>query len=187
MIKQIIGLDLDGVIIDSTKNKIKFSKKLGFDLKPEETPADSIDRVLPTDVLSKLQKILYLDPVTALQADLVKGAKIGLSKIKKSKIPYFLISRRKDPKIACELLKRKGLWPDFFNQGNAFFVAKPEDKNVKALELGVNVYIDDQPSVLEKLESIEKRFLFDRFKKFDELPFEHIKVSSWKELLSYLL
>lgn len=186
MPKQIIGFDLDGVIVDNTQNKIKFAKKLGFDLKPEETPADFIEKVLPTGLLPKLQQLLYHNPVTALQADLVRGAKTGLSKIKKSKIPYFLISRRKDQELARQLLKKRGLWPDFFNQENTFFVTEPEEKNIKAIELGVNMYVDDQPSVLEKLKSVEKRFLFDRFGKFGDLPFEHIKVSSWKEFLSHL-
>ncbi len=186
MPKQIIGLDLDGVIVDNTENKIKFAKKLGFNLKPEETPADFIEKVLPVEALEELRKFLYRNSETALQASLIPGAKLGLDFIKKENLPYFLISRRKDPEIAKALLKKHGLWPAFFNEENAFFVAEPEEKNIKAIELGVNVYVDDQPSVLEKLSGVSNRILFDRFGKFGDLPFEHIKVSSWKEFLSAL-
>lgn len=178
---------MDGVIVDNTKNKIKFAKKLGFDLKPEETPADFIETVLPKDALNELRRLLYDKPATALQADLVEGAEAGLAKLKESRIPYFLISRRKDPALAKQLLQKRGLWPSFFNEKNAFFVNEPEEKDLKAIELGVNIYVDDQPGVLGKLLSVEKRFLFDRFGKFGDLPFKHVKISSWKEFLSYLV
>lgn len=184
--RHIIGLDMDGVVVDNTENKIKFAKKLGFDLKPEDTPADFIEKILPEDVLGKLRDFLYHNPETALGASLVDGAKDGLNLLKKLKIPYFLISRRKDPVIAKALLKKRELWPRFLNEENAFFVLHAEDKDQKAAELGVNVYLDDQPSVLEKLKSVRKRFLFDRFKKFGDLPFEHVKISSWKDFLSHI-
>ena len=186
MSKQIIGLDLDGVIVDNTQNKIKFAKKLGFDLNPEDTPADFIETVLPKDTLSELQKLLYHNPQTALQANLISGAKAGLECIKKSGIKYFLISRRKDPELAASLLKKRGLWPHYFNAENAFFVSEPEDKNMKAIDLGVNFYVDDQPSVLEKLNGVPNRFLFDRFGKFNNLPFECVRISSWEQFLSFL-
>jgi 5'(3')-deoxyribonucleotidase len=186
MTKQVIGLDMDGVIVDNTENKIKFAKKLGFDLKPEDTPADFIEKILPEDILGKLRNFLYHNSETALEASLVDGAKEGLNFLQKSKIPYFLISRRKNPEIAKALLKKRGLWPKFLNEENAFFVLHAEDKDQKAAELGVNVYLDDQPSVLEKLESVEKRFLFDRFERFSDLSFPHIKISSWKDFLSHI-
>lgn len=186
MSRQIIGLDLDGVIVDNTENKIKFAKELGFNLKPEDTPADFIETVLPEETLSELSKLLYHNPETALQADLISGAKTGLDCLKRSGLKYFLISRRKDPELAITLLKKRGLWQAYFNKSNTFFVAEPEDKNTKAVELGVNVYIDDQPSVLEKLKDVQTRFLFDRFKKFGQLPFGHIKISSWEQFLSVL-
>lgn len=185
--RKIIGLDLDGVIVDNTENKIKFSKKLGFNLKPEDTPADFIEKILPTEALGELRQLLYHNPETALQASLIPGAKSGLDFIRKENLPYFLVSRRKDPEIAKALLKKHGLWPKYFNEKNAFFVKEPEEKNEKAIELGVNIYVDDQPSVLEKLTSVSNRFLFDRFGKFDKLQFGHIKISSWGQFLSHLL
>lgn len=111
----------------------------------------------------------------------VPGVKTGLAKIKKSNFRYFLISRRKDPALAQRLLRKHGLWPAIFDASNSFFVQRAEDKNLKAAELGVTLYIDDQPSVLAKLHHVPHRFLFDRFKKFGELPFKHTKICSWSE------
>ncbi len=183
----IVGLDMDGVVIDSTENKIRFAKKFGFDLKPEETPAAVLDNLVPADILPEIQQLLYHRPETALTASVMSGADEGLERLKSSGTPYFLISRRKDPEIARELLKRRGLWPRYFNEQNAFFVVTPEDKNVKATELGVNIYLDDEPHVLEKLSFVKRRFLFDRFGLFADFPFVHKKVGSWEEFLRFFL
>lgn len=178
---------MDGVIVDNTENKIKVAKRLGFNLKPEETPADAIEKILPEAALAELRKLLYYDKATALSAQTVRGAKSGLKKLKKSGLKYFLISRRKNPEIGRQLLEKFGLWPRYFDDGNAFFIAESEDKNKKAAELGVDIYLDDQPGVLEKLVDVKERILFDRFNRFNDLPFNHKKVSSWKEFLSHLI
>lgn len=183
----IIGFDMDGVIIENTASKIKFARQLGFNLKPKDTPADVIENAMPAEALDQLRQLLYHNPETALQATLISGAKTGLTKIKKYNFRYFLISRRKDPALAQQLLRKRGLWPEIFDTSNAFFVQRAEDKNVKAAELGVNLYIDDQPSVLVKLTSVRHRLLFDRFRHFGDLPFEHKKIISWREILSYLI
>jgi hypothetical protein len=180
-----IGLDLDGVIIDNTKSKIKFAKRLGFDLKPEQTPADFIEKVLPAEVLSQLREFLYHDPKIALEAELVEGAVPALKILKKSDCRYFVISRRKFPELAVASLKKHKLWPQYFDFSNTFFVLKSEEKNIKAEELGIGVYIDDQPSVLEKLSAIPQRFLLDRFDVFESAP-HYIKISSWQEFLSLI-
>lgn len=177
----IIGLDMDGVIIDNTWSKIRFAKKLGFDLKPEDTPADFIEKNLPSEVLRELRPMLYDQPSTALQAITLRGAKSGLERLKKSGYHYFLISRRKNPELAVHLLKKRGVWPRYFNHQNAFFVAEPEDKDRLAKKLGVRIYLDDQPSVLEKLTSVRHRFLMDRFRIFTKTPY--VRVASWQEFI----
>ncbi|MDO8467151.1 MAG: hypothetical protein Q7S83_03385 [bacterium] len=184
---KIIGFDMDGVIIDNTANKIRIAKKFGIDLKPEDTPADFIESVVPEDILKEIRPLLYDNPEVALSADLVLGAKEGLGKVKASGVPYFLISRRRNAELAIGLLKKHGIWPTYFNEGNAFFVHKPEEKNEHAIRLGINFYVDDQPSVLEKLTAVPEKFLFDRFGKFGELPFAHKKIASWDELLVHFL
>ncbi len=118
--KLILGLDMDGVIIDSTRNKIKFAAELGFKLKPVETPADYFDKIIPSPIAKSLRELLYLNPTTALTADVVPGAIDGLAALKSEGVEYYLISRRKIPSIAKELLKQRGLWPKYFNDTNAF-------------------------------------------------------------------
>lgn len=182
-----IGFDMDGVIVDNTANKILLAKKFGIDLKPEETVAARIHKVIPDNIMSQIRPLLYDDPEMALTALLVRGAKDGLLRVKESGRPYFLISRRGNPAMAIKLLEGHGIWPAIFNPENAFFVREPEEKNEHAVRLGIDRYVDDEPSVLEKLEDVPNRFLFDQFRQFGELSFSHKKIHSWDELLAEFL
>ncbi len=182
-----VGLDMDGVILDSTRSKIAFAKKLGYTLTPEETQADCIGEAMAAEDLETLRHFLYQDPVTGLRADVVDGARNGIARLKTENIPYYLISRRKNTEIAKGVLKKRGLWPVYFDETNTFFVEKAEDKDAKAAELGVQVYLDDQPSILRQLTSVPRRFLFDRFRSFEGLDFAHTRVADWNEFLSKIL
>jgi hypothetical protein len=179
----IIGFDLDGVIIDHTENKLLFAKRLGIPLRPEETPSDIIARVLPHDVHGRLQSFLYDDPHIALSPPLYGGAPEGLRMLKEAGTPYFLISRRKEgTNFAIDLLKKRGLWPFLFNEENIFFVREKKDKDLKAAELGISVYVDDQPSVLAELASVPHKFLFDPLRVHEQHK-QYIRTHSWGEFL----
>lgn len=180
-----IGFDMDGVIIDHTASKLKLAKKFGLKLKPEETHSKIIRTLIKEPMLREIQYTLYHDPDFYKFSPLMSGAKEGLRLIKKEKLPFVLISRRKDPKIAIKTLKFHGLWPKTFNYKNTFFVKEPEDKNIKAKELGVTHYIDDETSVLEKLVDVKNKFLFDNFGAFKSSK-NYKKVSSWSEFLNKL-
>jgi len=184
--KLIIGLDMDGVIVDNVKNKIAVAKKFGVNLLKKHTQSDVLENYVSQEVLAAIREYSYHNLETALTAELIPGAESALAAIKNSGAPYFLISRRAKPEVAKELLKKRGLWPNYFNEANAFFVEKPEDKNEKAVELGIHIYMDDQPSVLSKLTDVRDRILFDRFGNFGELPFVHKKVSTWRQFLNHL-
>ena len=140
---------------------------------------------MPLEFVRKLQFMLYENPDTALMSPLMSGAHEALSKMQKLNVPYFLISRRRKPELAIKLLEMHGLWPLYFSERNSFFVREPEDKNVKAKELGVTHYVDDEIKVLEKLADVRYKFLFDslRISKTED----YTKVSSWSDLLGYLL
>lgn len=181
----IIGFDMDGVILDNADAKIKIAKSHGFEIKLHHTPAEIIRTVLPQIVLEKLQKVLYGHHRIALSIPLMRGVKTVLAEIKRKKIPYFLISRRKIPEVAVKLLKKRALWPDHFNSSNSFFVVEPEDKDKKAFELGITHYIDDEPKVINVLSSVPNKFLFDRFNVFESAS-HYIKVKSWSEFKKYL-
>ena len=181
-----IGLDLDGVIIDHAAQKIIAAKRLGLELLPEETPSDIIKSIFPADALNKLKFLLYENPETALRAPLMAGAKDALLFMKECGQPFVLISRRKNPKIAEELLRVHGVWPKLLNEENAFFVKEPEEKNEQAKILGVTHYVDDEISILEKLRDVRHKFLFDSTRALtEETPF--VKVSSWEELRQMIL
>lgn len=183
--KKIIGFDLDGVIIDHTYNKVVLAKDLGIELKIEHTPSDIMKRKLLPEVWKKIQRNLYDDPRVAFSAPLVHGVTEGLDYFKKNKITYYLISRRKFPGMAVKLLKVHGLWSRYFSRDNVFFVKEKTDKNIKAKELNVMAYIDDQPSVLKELVSVKHRFLLDPLRAYK--PSSDYKiVRSWQEFITHL-
>lgn len=180
--KIVIGLDLDGVIIDHTKTKLFLATKLGWELRPKQTPSEVIKKIIPPEPLRKIKKSLYDDPKIAFLSPLMPDVKETLVKIKELGLPYVLISRRQRPTIAIGLLELRGLWPKFFNMRNAFFVQEDKDKNAKAVKLGVTHYIDDKLSVLKELVDVKNKFLFDKFNVFEDADF-YRRVDSWSNLL----
>lgn len=181
--KKIIGLDLDGVIIDHSERKLLLAAEFGIAVAPEQTPSDIFKKLVPRDIYRQIEPLLYDHPEAHKLSPLMEGAKDGLEKIKDI-APYFLISRRKTKETAIDALRFHGLWPDFFNEKNAFFVVEPEDKNIKAQELGITHYIDDQISVLECLFDVPNRFLFDKFDVFPDTAGGRVR--SWEELINKL-
>lgn len=180
-----IGFDMDGVIIDHTLNKMRLAEKLGYSIVEEQTPSEIMRNILPKEARNRLQEILYHDPEIAFKSSLMRGAKPALREISKRRIPFALISRRKNPELAIRLLEKHGLWPEFFHKGNTFFVDEPEDKNAKAIELGVTHYLDDECRVLEKLTDVPNRFLFDKHRILPDAPY-YKKVHSWMEFATRL-
>ncbi len=177
-----IGFDMDGVIIDHTAFKLKLAEKFGFKLKPKETHPDIIKKIIKDPVLREIKRTLYEDSRFSKSSLLMDGAKYGLELIKKQNLPFVLISRRKDPKTSIQTLRFHGLWPNIFNSKNAFFVSEPEDKNIKAKELGITHYIDDQVDILEHLVDVKNKFLFDSFDIFKNNK-NYSRLTSWEELL----
>jgi len=178
--KKVIGFDMDGVIIDHVSNKISVAKKFGFKIKKKDTPSDTMRKLLPEPTWNKIQTVLFDRAEVALIPPLMPGVTIVLETLKEKEIPYFLISRRKKLPMAIQLLKVRGLWPKYFNKKNSFFVKSREEKDKKSRELKVTHYFDDQISVLDKLISVENRFLFDNLGAFKNSPMRRVK--SWKEV-----
>ncbi len=186
--KKIIGFDLDGVIVDHTMIKIKLAEKFGYILKPEQTPSEIIKEIIPQKPLDKIKYSIYEGPQTSACQPLEEGAFAALEKIKMDGIDFFLISRRRrsGSGAAIELLKKQKLWPEYFNEKNVFFVASPEDKNLKARELGISHFIDDEMEILKKMASVENRFLFDKFNLWQDSDL-YRRISSWQEFLRFLI
>lgn len=171
---------MDGVLLDHTETKLLLAKRFKLHIKRVETPSDLIKPLIPPSIYSKFQFNLNDDPQFRHLSLLMPGAKEVLEKIIGSGVPYFLVSRRKKPLIAIKILKHHGLWPKYFNKKNSFFVLTPEDKNIKAKELGITHYFDDQQTVLDKLTNVKNRFLFDSVGVFKNSGYARVK--SWKEV-----
>lgn len=189
--RKIIGFDMDGVVLDHTENKLLLIRKFNLNIKKEETPSDLIKQTMPLPVYRKFQIDLNDNPKFRYLCTPMPGVKQALEKIIKSKVPYFLVSRRKKPLVAIKILKHHGLWPKYFNKTNAFFVLTPEDKDKKAKELKITHYFDDQQTILDKLISVKNKFLFDSIDVFkNPSPFGRVRdknsgyarVKSWKEI-----
>lgn len=179
-VKKILGFDLDGVIVDHTETKIKLAKKKGFALKKEDTPSDVIKSLIPEGLMRDIQHELY-----SKNSDqpLIDGSLKTLKKIKSGGIKYYLISRRHEGaarEMAVMIMKKRGLWPEIFNEQNVFFVNSPEEKNSTAESLAITHYVDDEENVLNKMTFVEGRILFDNFNTKKETPYK--KVSSWEEI-----
>ncbi len=181
----IIGFDMDGVILNNTEPKIRVAQKLGYSIRPEQTPAEVIVKYIPPGTYPEFQNLIYDNPEEALTATLMKGIRSLLVEIKRRKFPYYLISRRKGPEMAIRILEKHKLWPRYFNDNNAFFVSTPADKNIKAAQLGVTHYIDDELKVINALSSVGNKFLFDQFNIFEEGSY-YKKINSWAEFRKHL-
>ena len=177
---KIVGFDMDGVVLDHTKNKIFLAKKLGINIKIKETPSDIIKGLIPSPVYSKFQINLNDNPKFRYLCSPMPGAKEALDKLIRTNQQYFLISRRKKPIRAVKILKYHGFWPRYFNKTNTFFVLTPKDKDEKSKELGITHYFDDQQTVLNELVGVKNRFLFDSLEVFKNSP--HRRIKSWKKI-----
>ncbi len=183
--KKIIGFDMDGVILDNYDVKLKLAKRFGFDLKLGHTPSEILKTMMPHIVWEEIQKLLYDNSEIALSVPLMKGIKATLSALDEKKIPYFLISRRKIPEVAINILKKHKLWPKHFHGNNSFFVNEPRDKNNQAIKLGLTHYIDDELKVINVLSDVPNRYLFDPFNAFDKAD-NYTKLKSWSEFKKYI-
>lgn len=183
--KKIIGFDLDGVILDHTANKIRLAKKFGLELTPKQTTPGIIKSIMPESDLHELQLTLYEDPVISFRSPVMKGVRKILSRVK-NRYPYFLVSRRRKPEQAIKILRIKRLWPKFFNEKNSFFVLEPTDKNKMGKKLGITHFIDDEPYILEKLNDIKNKILFDPHNSYPDIT-NFIKIKSWEEFMDLLV
>ncbi|MDP1688544.1 MAG: hypothetical protein Q8L47_00200 [bacterium] len=185
--KTILGLDLDGVILDHSLNKIELARQIGINLSLYETPSDIMVTKIEKNAYHSIQSKLYDDEKLARHTPLIPHAKESLHYIKSTGIPFVMISRRKTSDCAIISLKYHGLWPDYFDFTNTFFVSEKKDKDVKAKAIGVTHFVDDEPSVIDALESVPQRFLFDPLLVYGDLVGDFHKINSWDELIELIV
>ena len=180
----VVGFDLDGVIIDHTQNKMRIAARYGTTLRPEDTHSECMAALFSPEIYREIQKQMYDDTDEALSAPLMEGAFGALASLREHEIPYYLISRRKTPINALNLIERRGLWGEYFTPENTFFVENMEDKDPVAKKLGVTHFIDDERRVLRLMPSVPHRILFDVRNFFPDND-EFVRVKNWSEL-SYI-
>lgn len=176
-----IGLDLDGVIIDHTQNKIKVAKSLGFNIKKEETQSEILKTILPKEKYKKLQEIIYSEktlesPPVTLSLEILKKL------TKNNDYNFFTISRRKKRKqdvISGQQWLEKYQVFKIIPEKNVFFVTEEKDKNIYCRKLKIKVYLDDKIKALKFIPSVPYRVLFNPYKNSNNEDFLEIKF--WKE------
>jgi len=179
-----IGLDLDGVIIDHTNNKIRLAKKYGYFLKPAQTSSESLKKLLPAKIKSFIDYGIY--GKIGLSSKPMEGARETLKKITKAfSVPY-VISRRYKKQIAIQWLKKNNFFPPL-PRNQILFVKSDLKKNNPCKKLGIDVYLDDKIKVLDNLTSVKYRVLFDPYGHHYKNPPKNIKVvKTWEEFYKYL-
>lgn len=87
--------------------------------------------------------------------------------------------------MAKKILSKHSMWPRYFNDKNSFFVDKPEDKNKEAIRLGLTHYVDDELRVINILNDVPNKFLFDPFNVLEKANY-YTSVKSWSEFKKHL-
>jgi len=158
-----IGFDMDGVLLDHTDLKLALTQEFGVNIAAAQTHPETLVSLMPKEHYRQLKSKLYGDPIISKQALVMPGAVKLLRSLAEHNIRFTLISRRKEPIWARELLSHYGFAPHHFQDDNIFFVDSPEAKEVIARQVGITHYIDDEEKVLRCLTSVPNRFLMDPF------------------------
>lgn len=181
----VVGCDLDGVIIDHTQNKIRFAGRHGITLTPAQTHAEMMSWYVAPQTYKDIKGQIYEHSPEALEAPLMEGAFDALAHLKEREVKFYLISLQKKPMHALHLIEERGLWGTYFTPENTFFASDKKEKHAIAKQLGVTHFIDDEPNVLDIMEDIPTRVLFDTRSLFPrEKDFLHAK--NWQEVIEHL-
>jgi len=181
-----IGLDLDGVIIDYTSNKIQKAKELGYHLTPEKTPGHIMKTIVGSDHYREIREWIYGD--ASLDAPPIEEALDSIQKLARKNM-LFIISRRKiensGKQLGLNWLKKYGVLP-FIPEDKIFFVPHDElgAKDKVAHRLGIDIFVDDELKILKDMPSVKTRILFDPFNSEPSIDFPKIK--KWQELPAML-
>lgn len=181
--KPAIGLDLDGVIIDHTSNKLQKARELGYELAPHDTASAVMKSRVALSHYREIQRHIY-GPAT-VSAPAVLGALETIEKLA-SFCDLYIISRRNiadgNDGSGQAWLENHGILAHIPAE-RVFFV--PHDvvgaKDAVAKKFGIQLYLDDQLKILHELPSVATRVLFDPFWAGPHPhPFHAIK--KWQEL-----
>jgi len=152
-----IGLDLDGVIIDHTDNKLKLSLERGFELEPWQTNSNVMGQFVPEDKYMEILSQIYNDMTP--KAWPVRQA---LESIAELSGDIYIISARGHASIryAQAWLDQHRIH-DIIPAERIFFCGDESEKKQHCNRLGLQVYLDDKVGVLNTLPLNVRRMLLD--------------------------
>ena len=176
-----IGLDFDDVIIDHTKTKIDFVKKIGIKISSKQSLGEILKKILNKQQYKQTKEYIY-EKATHLGRE-QKDVKKYLKKLTESGYKLFVISRRTSKTSRKEAIKWLVVhFPEIFSSRNIFFVDSDKEKDRICKKLKINIFLDNKPSVLKYLRSVEQRFLFNPFKISFNFDKNKIKTTySWQD------
>jgi beta-phosphoglucomutase-like phosphatase (HAD superfamily) len=152
-----IGLDLDGVIIDHTANKLRLAAEHGLTLEPWQTNTNVMgDYVNPDDYLSIRDQAYQ---AATLEATPVAGA---LEAIASLQAELFIISARRlaSVRYAQSWLDQHRVY-DHIPAERIYFCSDESEKRQHCQRLGIQAYLDDKVKVLQQLPLTVRRTLLD--------------------------
>lgn len=174
----IIGLDFDDVIVDHTQARIKKARELGYSIKSNIISKHHLKSIVKEEDYGIIQKYIYRE--ATLEAPPMKDAIETINELAKN-YKLIVISRR-DPDLqnfSIKWLKQRGLLKTIPRQF-IFFSKDNTGKNTIAKKLGVFIFMDDKIEVLDAMENVPHKILFDQFNSI-EYPNFH-KIKKWQEL-----
>lgn len=152
-----IGIDLDGVLIDHTANKIAAAARLGYTLEPWQTNTNVIREVMAPHDHALLHDEVYLK--MTCEAPAIPGALEHLATLDGE---LYIVSARKLKAVryAQQWLMTNGVF-DIVPAERMFFCESRKDKRAICDRLGITAFVDDHLDVLQSLSPRMKRVLFD--------------------------
>ena len=180
-----LGLDLDGTLADHTGAKLEITESLGYAFTPRETASEVLQHLMTPEHYRELQHRLYRKLADGSPRN--DGVLQTLEELRKRGWHFSLVSRRKGDGRAGA-----GTWiarelSELIPSDRLFFVDQDSEKDDVCAREGVVAFVDDQQGVLQYLQSVPCRILFDPFGNYEQQVFDGIvAMKSWKELPALL-
>lgn len=173
-----IGLDFDDTIIDHTKARIKKARELGYKINSSGVSTRYLKEIVKKDDYKIIQQYIY--GKATLQAPPVKDAIKIINEFAKN-YKLIIISRREPnfQNFAIKWLGQRNLLRSISRQ-SIFFSENDAGKNKIAKKAGVFIFMDDKMEVLEAMENVPHKILFDQFDVIKNSDF--YKIKKWQEI-----
>ena len=152
-----IGLDLDGVIIDHTNNKLRLASERGFELEPWQTNSNVMHQFVPKEEYDEIRQLIYNE--ATIEAVPIEMA---LESIAEMPGELYIVSARYKSGVrhAQDWLDRHRIY-DSVPAERIFFCSTEAEKKQHCHRLGLQLYLDDKLKVLNSLPYGVRRTLFD--------------------------